>query len=199
MKRVLKITLITVAILIKITIIVMFICCFLLGIFAVFLSIPLRPNIKYGEFSFELLYEIDGEKHTLNDTLVCEFDGFNIDEGRGITREWKEHFKNEQKNELYAFRVEQPNYYKKGYPKPDYNQIVLKNIGQYKIVFITHPAEYFLGEPDYKITEGEPFIQVYDTDIGYYKAPDQSNEFLEMHNFKIISWYCDEPIKNNFK
>lgn len=74
---------------------------------------PPKPEITYGEFDFKLVYEINGEIRTVEDTIVCEFDGFNVDEGRGKTRRWKEKFKNEQGNELYAFRAEDPAYYKK--------------------------------------------------------------------------------------
>jgi len=165
---------------------------------------PPKPEITYGEFDFKLVYEIDGEIQTIEDTIICEFDGFNIDEVNGKTRRWKEEFKNEQGNELYAFRVEQIdnpefNEYKNG-RKPDYNQIVLKNIDHYKVLLSVADAEYFLGEPDDK-TPGpvEPSIQVYDKSICYYKDPKQSEEFLEPHNFKVISWECDEPIKNTFK
>lgn len=115
---------------------------------------PPKPEITYGEFDFKLVYEIDGEIPTIEDTIICEFDGFNIDEANGKTRRWKEKFKNEQGNELYAFRVEQIdnpafNEYKNG-RKPDYNQIVLKNIDHYKVLLRVADAEYFLGEPDDK-------------------------------------------------
>ncbi len=165
---------------------------------------PPKPEITYGEFDFKLVYEIDGEMQTIEDTIICEFDGFNIDEANGKTRRWKEKFKNEQDNELYAFRVEQIdnpefNEYKNG-RKPDYNQIVLKNIDHYKVLLRVADAEYFLGEPDDKTPSPiEPSIQVYDKSICYYKDPKQSEEFLKPHNFKVISWECDEPIKNTFK
>lgn len=165
---------------------------------------PPKPEITYGEFDFKLVYEIDGEIKTIEDTIICEFDGFNIDEANGKTRRWKEAFKNENVNELYAFRVEQIdnpefNEYKNG-RKPDYNQIVLKNIDHYKVLLRVADAEYFLGELDDKTPSPiEPTIQVYDKSICYYKDPKQSEEFLELHNFKIISWECDEPIENKFE
>lgn len=172
----------------------------LLAIGLYFSPAPPKPEIKYGEFDFKLVYEISGEVRTIEDTIVCEFDGFNIDEGRGKTRRWKEHFKNEQNNELYAFRIEDPEY--KGYrhSKPNYDQIVLQNIDCYKVVLIVADAEYFLGELENRRTgEIEPSIQVYDKSIGYYKDPTQRDEFLKEYNFKVISWYCDHPIENSFK
>ena len=47
---------------------------------------PPKPEIKYGEFDFKLVYEIDGEMQTIEDTVICEFDGFNFDEANGKTR-----------------------------------------------------------------------------------------------------------------
>ena len=105
---------------------------------------------------------------------------------------------------MYAFRVEQIdnpdfNEYKNG-REPDYDQIVLKNIDHYKVLLSVADAEYFLDEPDNKRKSPiEPSIQVYDKSICYYKDPKQSEEFLEPHKFKVISWECDEPIKNTFK
>lgn len=159
---------------------------------------PPKPEITYGEFQFEFVYKIGGEVQTIEDTIVCEFDGFDIDEGRRKTRKWKEYFKNEQGNELFAFRIEDPAYYKKR--EPDYNQIVLENIDHYKVVLGVADAEYFLGEPENKRTTlVEPNIQVYDPSIGYYKDPEQSKVFLENIGFEVVSWSCDKPIENTFK
>lgn len=159
---------------------------------------PPKPEITYGEFDFKLVYEINGEIRTVEDTIMCEFDGFNVDEGRGKTRRWKEKFKNEQGNKLYAFRAEDPAYYKKS--KSDYNKIVLENTGHYKIVLGVANAEYFLGEPENKQKSPIiPSIEVYDMRIGYYKDPREGNEFLKKYDFKVLSWKCDEPIQNTFQ
>ena len=36
---------------------------------------PLKPEITYGEFPFTLTYELDGEIKTIEDVVVCEYDG----------------------------------------------------------------------------------------------------------------------------
>ena len=137
-----------------------------------FLPNPPKPSIKSAEFDFSLKY----------------------DEGRGKTRRWKEYYKNKQKNELFAYP-----YGNLKYHKPQYDQILLQDIEQYKIVFATESAEYFMGEPEYKGTDTKPYIQVFDTNIGYYKDTKESEIFLEEHGFKIIEWQCDSPIKNSFE
>ena len=165
---------------------------------------PPKPEITYGEFDFKLVCEIDGETQTIEDTIICEFDGFNIDEGRGKTRRWKENFENKQNNELYAWRVEQidnPDFNEyKGGRKPDYRYIVLKNIDDYKVLLSVAGAEYFLGEPENRMTAPiEPGVSVYDKNTCYFIGPENTEEFLKEHNFKIDSWKCDDPIENTFK
>ena len=171
-----------------------FVFWFAFGGGALFLPNPPKPTIKSAEFNFTLKYEISGEVRTLSDILVCEFDGFSVDEGRGKTRRWRKHYKNVENNELFDFPSGNPKYY-----KPKYDQILLQSIENNKIVLTVASAEYFLGEPEYKETPEMPYIQVYDTDTGYYKDPIQSKEFLDGLNFKVISWYCDPPIQNSFK
>ena len=160
---------------------------------------PPRPSVIYGEFHFLLEYELNGKVRVIDDTLVCKFDGFDMDEGRGKTRRWRDYFKNEQNNELYAYRIEDPNYNGYNYRKPSYDEIVLQNIDHYKIVFSVESAEYFLGDPNYIGASAMPYIQVYDVSTGYYKDPDQSKDFLDAYGFKILRWYCDPPIQNSFK
>ena len=55
--------------------IILFISTF--GGFNFLLSVP-EPRIKYGEFPFKLIYEIDGKTMTIEDTIICEFDGFKV-------------------------------------------------------------------------------------------------------------------------
>jgi len=52
---------------------------------------PPKPGITYSEFPFRLVYEINGERKVIEDTLICEYDGIGMDEGRGKYRKWKEH------------------------------------------------------------------------------------------------------------
>jgi len=40
-----------------------------------FTPTPPEPINTYGEFPFRLVYEVDGEQFTVEDVLVCEFDG----------------------------------------------------------------------------------------------------------------------------
>ena len=182
-----------IGIVIAVLLIIGFIFWFVFGGGMLFIPNPPTPAIKSAEFNFTLTYEIGGEVRTLSDTLVCEFDGFNIDEGRGKTRRWKKYYKNMQNNKLFDDSAGNPKHY-----KPKYDKILLQNIEPYKIVLATASAEYFLGEPEYKRIPEMPYIQVFDTNTGYYKDSEQSELFLDEHGFKVIGWYCDSPIENTF-
>ena len=88
----------------------------------------------------------------------------------------------------------------KGCRKPDYRYIVLKNIDDYKVLLSVAGAEYFLGEPENRMTAPiEPGVSVYDKNTCNFIGPENTEEFLKEHNFKIVSWECDEPIENTFK
>ena len=126
---------------------------------------PPKPDIKYGEF-----------------------DGFYVDEGRGKTRKWKYHFKNEQDHEIFVYDR-----------SPDFPKLVLENIDQYKIILGVATAEYFLAEPEYKWIPEMPYIDAYDTGVNQYLFQEEINELLDNHSFKVIDWYCDPPIENTFK
>ena len=64
---------------------------------------PLPPEIKYAEFPVELVYEIEGERYEIKDTLVCEYDGWETT-GGGLDKDrcWKKRFKS-GKEEIIIF------------------------------------------------------------------------------------------------
>jgi len=161
---------------------------------------PPRPEIEYGEFDFKLKYEIGGKQYLIEDTLVCKFDGFEvIAVGVSKKRKWEESYKNVQNNELYAFRSEDARYYKDKSQVPQWNQIVIKNIENYKIVLRLPNAEYFMNDPEYRGMPEMPNIQVYNIDTGYYEIPSVEEQILNEHGFKIIEWSCDLPVNNKFR
>lgn len=50
---------------------------------------PPEPQITYGEFLFKLECEINGDKKTVEDTVMREYDGIGWNEGSGKYRKWK--------------------------------------------------------------------------------------------------------------
>lgn len=138
-----------------------------------------KPKITSAEINFKLEYEIDGEKHEVSDALVCEFDGFSFDEGRGRKRRWKSHYKSMPKN----------------------NRLLIYQINEaYFLDLGVGTVEYFMAEPDAIYVPDNPYISLFDSTTGCYITETlEERELLEQHGFKVISWYCDPPIKNTFK
>ena len=50
--------------------------------------LSLIPKIRYGEFPFYLIYEIDGEQIRIDDTIVSYFSGIGANSARGIHIRW---------------------------------------------------------------------------------------------------------------
>jgi len=151
---------------------------------------PPSPKIKHGEFNFELKYSILGEEKSIVDTLVCDFEGFEvIAVGGPKVRKYSQRYENKKNYEIFKFRND---------PLAD-SKIVLENFDKYKLVLSVAPAEYFLGDLEvYELSE-MPYIQLYDITTGYYLYPSQCQKIFEEYGFAIINWSCESPIKNTFK
>ncbi len=56
-----------------------------------------KPEIKHGEFPFSLIYEANGKRFEVNDTLICEYEGIGADESIGKYRKWKSYLQSGNK------------------------------------------------------------------------------------------------------
>ena len=139
---------------------------------------PPRPEITYGEFPFRLEYEINGERQVIQDTLICEFDGFGADEGRGKYRKWKD-------------RLASGN-----------ERITLLKVDNNKeIEFVPGSAEYYMGDSDNGRGDSSfPNAVYFEKDSNGTKSGGvEAKELLDKYHIKLISWNPSPPIKNNFK
>lgn len=66
-----------------------------------FSPIQLPPYKTYGEFPFELTYELSGETITISDIYICEYDGMGWNEGQGWHRKWKGYIQGTGKEALF--------------------------------------------------------------------------------------------------
>lgn len=154
---------------------------------------PPRPEITYGEFPFRVEYEINGQRKVIQDTLICEFDGFGADEGNGKYRKWEE-------------RLASGN---------SFRQSLLEVNGKVEISYYPGIAEYFMGDlgdnEEFQQTIADSIVikrgsrmikkdgRVFEND-GMTVSTQFSNadEFLDKYHIKLISWDSTPPIKNNF-
>ncbi len=151
---------------------------------AIFIGIQLQPNppepeITYGEFPFRLVYEINGERKVIEDTLICEYDGIGMNEGQGKYRKWKERLASGNENIL-----------------------LLKVNNTQEIYYNSGPADYYMGDMGEGVTYSHNFphacqYKKYANGNSSYVTI-SADELFKNYNIKLISWDFTKPIKNNF-
>lgn len=179
---------ITVIILVAVIILSPIIVIFLLNLFAwssvfigtwLFTPNPPKPEITYGEFPFEIIYEIDGEVITINDVYVCQYDGIGANEGSGKYREWKGYIKSSGEEELILFED-----------------------GNLKLACSLGDPKYYMSDPSMPTQEYTPkiFYIISPNEFGGTSSGTMDIEpILEQYKIKLISWKLSEPIKNSFE
>lgn len=138
---------------------------------------PTRPSITYGEFPFRLEYELNGTRMVIEDIIICEFDGFGTDEGRGKYRKWKQRLASGSKN------------------------IVLLKVDETKEVeFSPGSAEYYMGDSDRGENDSSfPNAIVISRDGRFTtESGIRAEQLLEQYKIKLLSWNASQPITNNF-
>lgn len=143
-----------------------------------------KPEIVRGEFSFTLVYEINGERKVIEDTLICEFDGVGVDEGRGKYLKWEGELASGNTNIILW----------EGRDKKGRKQEIYYNCA---------PPGYYMGDPYYEDGNNSNASDV----VLRKKSSDgvdvefkfiSEKKLLQKYNIEIISWDCEEPIKNVF-
>ena len=160
---------------------------FILSIPTIFLSIyaylqpaPPKPEIIYGEFPFELVYSIDGEIITIQDTYVCEYDGWDVHSGSlSKVRAWDGYIKSTGADEL-----------------------ILLEDGNLKFACSLGSPEYYMSDPSKPTKEYTPHIYYIEdpNDFGGRSSGTLDIEpLLEKYKIKLISWKFSDPIENSFE
>ena len=145
------------------------------------LTEPEEPKVKYGEFPFELVYEIDGETITVNDVYVCEYDGISADTGRGKYRKWKGYIMGTGRE-----------------------SILIKDVDDKYIYCSVGAEDIYMGdcEPYYEggeIPVNEPVIYSKEHDENGGTTSHIFNETdMEKYGIIIISYNFTPPITNSF-
>ncbi|GJM80348.1 hypothetical protein HMSSN139_28440 [Paenibacillus sp. HMSSN-139] len=122
-------------------------------------------------------YEINGERKVIQDTIICEFDGFGADEGRGKYRKWKQ-------------RLASGN-----------ERITLLKVDDTKEIYYNEgSAEYYMGDyGDAEFQHDFPNASMITKEgrtTSYGGIP--AEELQKKYNIKLISWDYTSPIKNKF-
>lgn len=168
--------------------IILFIATF--GGFDFLLSVP-EPEIKYSEFPFKLTYEIDGKIKTIEDTIICEFDGFKVVGEAGKYRKWKSFLKSGNK-EITLLDLR------------DKNEINEFGHNILELVFYWGNAEFYMGDiEDGRANDAQDFkwieykYQTVEGQIG--GSAYKEDEAWKKYKIRLISWEIAQPIENKFK
>ena len=145
---------------------------------------PPKPEITHGEFPFHLTYEIDGQFFEVEDTLICNFDGFGVNEARGKYRQWESHlesgntritlFKN---NEIEIFYSPNINHWETG-------AFYMGDTEIYSSITNIFPNAWYTSDFE-------------DKQINAYII--SADDMWEKYRLKLISWELAPPIQNTFK
>ena len=144
-------------------------------LYSMFIDIPAKPEVKHGEFPFELVYEYKGERVTIKDTIVCDYEGYSWSLEGGNSRDWTCDMKNDE--EYGQYYVDKENY-----------------PGLY--IDVPEVPDYYMGDKEYTVEDTRPVIKYDDESTGTrYEETDK----IDAVDIKIIEWKPSEPLKNNIK
>ena len=136
---------------------------------------PGKPKIKHGEFPFELVYEYNGQQFTVNETIICDYEGISFFLEGGNSREWNCYITNND----------------------DYGRYYLDET-KHPTLYIQMPlyAEYYMGALDVGVEYATPYIFFTDNSTGttYYEQ-----DLMDVVGAKIISWELSSPLEGNIK
>jgi len=158
---------------------------------ALFNPNPQGPSIKYAEFPFRLEYKINDEYMVVEDTLICEYDGIEVDVAVGKYRKWKSYLASgnekivlQQTNSTFGFAA----------PSKKANLTIYYDSG---------PVWYYLGNPDGITYEYDfpnaSFLDQYIGGGGSTYGVIYADELLDQYGIELISWEIAPPIENTFK
>ena len=165
------------------------------GAIFIFNPNPPAPQIKYGEFPCRLVYEINGEQKVIEDTIICEFDGFENIGSAGNYRKWKTYLRNEGEmtsDNIVLLNLQNDDIY------DEFGHKVLE------LYFYGGSGHYYMNDElgghertaqdfsyiDYK-------YEFLDGTIGH--SAFKAEEAYERFKIKLISWEVAPPIQNEFQ
>lgn len=174
MKKILKIL---AGILLALLLVIVIVLCIAFGpiLGELFFNRPSKPQEKHGEFAFELIYEYNGEQFTVNETIVCDYEGISFSLEGGNSRDWNCYItNNEDFGRYYPDEQKHPSLY----------------------VQVPLNAEYYMGSPDASVEFATPYLFFIDDSTGttYYEQ-----DLTEVVGAKIIHWEVAAPLENNIK
>ncbi len=157
------------------------------------------PQITTEEFPFVVEYEMNGENFVIEDTVVCEFNGYDLS---ALTfnkpRRWNAYLKSGEKEKRVIIEFE-----------PNTNSVLVedRNNIESRVMLQYGSAEYYMGDPNANsmVYNGKPritYVEYFQTGPKTYEYTSEkmSDDQLEKYfGIKIKRFEFSKPIKNEFK
>ena len=166
---------------------------------------PPKPEISYGEFPFQLTYELNDETKIIKDVAICKFDGYGKRTEAGQSRKWKVNLKS---------KVDDPILDSEQSKGMDFVWITLLDLRNdsisddngYEILelyFFGGNGHYYmndeLGGHDRKAQDFTWVNYMYKTENGTIgHSAFTAEKAYEKFGIRLISWEASEPIQNTF-
>ena len=155
------------------------------------------PQITEGEFPFVLEYEINGERHIIEDTVVCKFDGYDLSNPTPFIdyeRSWYAELKSKDDQKRSILELEE-----------NTESLLVKGRinTEARIRLFYGSGGYYLGDPKY--ADRIPsinYVEKYKTSekVTHNEVTPLTNEQLEEYfGIKIIRFEFSSPIENKFE
>lgn len=141
---------------------------------------PPEPVYTYGEFPFELQYEMDGNIKTIKDVIICEYKGIEINEASGKYRKWESRILSNNSNRITLFQVS----------------------GSEEIYYNPGPPGFYMGDYNNEYNYDFPnarFIKYNEYNSGYQDGVISAEELYSKYKIKLLKWEVASPIQNSFK
>lgn len=149
------------------------------------------PEITYAEFPVTVVYEMDGEIITLNDTMICEYAGETWD-GSQYERYRKWDMRFESGKDLVLKRLSETEYLSAYGTVYDTANICVTAGGS---------AAYWMGDeecPSYGKSMPTGVLIRRNSSGAYHGSYIESDELYEKYGIRIISVDTASPIENTF-
>lgn len=150
------------------------------------------PVIKHGAFPFYLKYVMHGKTYEIRDTVICDFNGYDMSVGK--IRSWEEHLKSGRDRISIILKENKASVLKPG----RINQVS-------ELYFNYGEAQYYMGDPNARTAlHAKPnfcYVETYEEspEITTTDATNLTEKQLQVcFGIKVIKWRFRKPINNIF-
>lgn len=137
-------------------------------------SPPPPPQIEYAEFPIELVYEIDGTEYEIKDTVICEYDDWEIAGQSTKKRVWKKRLESGK------------------------DEFVIYDNGKTKIYCEYLSAATYMGDYESEEYDENAELKFYLSHGGAHLRSTSTNELSKKYGITNIRFSPPEPIENSF-